>query len=680
MALTQLICVHLRILSAKICGKFSLSLRENVKTSLSLLVLISLPLFSYAQNSSSIQKLIDQGNEIYFSDPDSSYALCCEAEEGAKAISSNEHLGDIALCKGRYLILVTDYQAAGKELNTAIEFFSIQKDYVNLSRAYSLQSILLDRIGEPEESTKMLLEAYRISKDHGDRPGEISRLTNLTLDFIEQDQADSAYKYLVILQSLESDIEEEDRYFLEQNLGLYYHMTGDNAKAIYYYNRAREIADTYAMIDSKATILARSAEAYRELNMLSESEKAALLSYDLSVENKLVFEERDAIVELVATYEAMQNYKLAFDFRGKLIDVDDRINKLEKIQKLKEDEYKLSLSQKETELAQKELDIQAEQLKSAEAHTQNMILYFVVFLIVLVLTFTIVIYLRTRKLNRTIEISRIILEQKNREVLDSINYAKQIQDAILPPRKYYQDLLKEIFVFYRPKDIVAGDFYWLDKIEDNVFFAVADCTGHGVPGAMVSVICHSALNRSVKEFDLHTPAQILEKTSELVMETFVKSDREVKDGMDVALCVIDLKTNLLTFAGANNPVWIIKSKDSVYLADFPVKNQIVSDMRTLVELRGNKQPIGHFEKRGSFTNQQIQLEAGDTIYLSTDGYIDQFGGDKGKKFKSKFFKEKILQIQNNTLGEQNQMIVSVFDTWKGDLEQVDDVCVMGIRV
>lgn len=675
------ICGNYFSLSARRSRAGLRSLRENkVSVLFTLLLLISFQLIGYTQGSGSIQKLIDQGNEIYYSNPDSSYALCCGAEEEANKSGTTEFIGATALCKARYLILVTDYQAAAKELNIAIQFFTWKEDFVSLSKAYSLKSILLDRVGDADESVRVLREAYLISKNHGDREGEISRLTNLTLDFIDRKQADSAYTYLLIMESLRADIKDESNYFLEQNHGLYYNLVGDHTKAIYYYLRAREVAEKYEMIDSKATILARLAEAYRQLNMLNESEEAGLLSYQVSVEHALVFEERDAVEQLVFTYEALKNYEKAYDFRGKLIDVDERINKLEKVQKLKEDEYKLSLSEKETELAQKELDIQQEQLISAKAQNQNMVLYFVVAIIVLVLAFTVFIYIRTRKLNRTIEISRIILEQKNREVLDSINYAKQIQEAILPPRKYYQSLLKDVFVFYRPKDIVAGDFYWFDRVEDKVFFAVADCTGHGVPGAMVSVICHSALNRSVKEFGLQNPSQILEKTSELVMETFVKSDREVKDGMDIALCVIDLKSQLLTFAGANNPAWIMKSVTTEFLGDIPPRDLLVSDTRVLIELRGDKQPIGHFEKRHSFTNRQLQLEKGDTIYLSTDGYIDQFGGEKGKKFKSKLFKEKILQIQNSSLTEQHQMIVSVFDNWKGDLEQVDDVCVLGVRL
>jgi serine phosphatase RsbU (regulator of sigma subunit) len=682
---------NLRVLSSKISGKIFFhhggtetteKNREfylaSLRLSVTIFLLITIAITANSQ--SNIQSLIDQGNQIYYSDPDSSYALCCGAEEEAKKSANNEFTGSIALCKARYLVLVTDYQGAALQLNIAIQFFTIKEDFVNLSKAYSLKSILLDRIGEPEESTKVLREAYLISKNHGDRKGEISRLTNLTLNFIEDSQADSAYKYLLILETLRSDIKDESQYFVEQNLGLYYALINDHTKAIYYYLRAKLVSEKFDMIDSQATILARLSESYRNLNMLKEAEESGLESYHVCIDNGLVFEERDAIEQLILVYELQQNFEMAFEYRGKLIDADDRINKLEKVQKLKEDEYRLSLKDKENQLAQKELDIQAEKLETAEAKSQSIILGSIVFVVILVLVFTVMIYLRTKKLNRTIELSRIILEQKNREVNDSINYAKQIQDAILPPSKYYRSLFKDIFVFYRPKDIVAGDFFWFDKRDDKIFFAAADCTGHGVPGAMVSVICHSALNRSLNEFGLEKPAEILEKTSELVLDTFRKSDRAVKDGMDVALCVLDLKTNVLSFSGANNPVWIIKSITTEHLGDIPAKNLIVYDEKVLVELKGDKQPVGYAHKKKSFTNQTLQLEKGDTIYLSTDGYIDQFGGDKGKKLKAKIFKEKLLKIQNNTLPEQHEMIVSVFDQWKGELEQVDDVCVLGIRI
>ncbi|MBK6527162.1 MAG: tetratricopeptide repeat protein [Crocinitomicaceae bacterium] len=282
---------------------------------------------------------------------------------------------------------------------------------------------------------------------------------------------------MLILETLRSDIKDESQYFVEQNLGLYYALIDDHTKAIYYYQRAKVVSEKYGMQDSQATILSRLAESYRELNMLKEAEEAGLASYHVSIENSLIFEERDAIEQLILVFEAQQKFELAFEYRGRLIDVDDRINKLEKVQKLKEDEYRLSLKDKENQLAQKELDIQAEKLETAEAKSQSIILGAIVFVVILVLAFTVMIYLRTKKLNQAIELSRIILEQKNREVNDSINYAKQIQDAILPPTKYYKSLFKDIFVFI------------VQKILWRVIFS-------GLINAMINFLRCSRLHRS----------------------------------------------------------------------------------------------------------------------------------------------------------------------------------------
>ncbi len=252
-----------------------------------------------------------------------------------------------------------------------------------------------------------------------------------------------------------------------------------------------------------------------------------------------------------------------------------------------------------------------------------------------------------------------IVEEKNREITDSINYAKRIQSAILPTDKLVKEFLKDSFVLYKPKDIVAGDFYWMQHVGDKVLFAAADCTGHGVPGAMVSVVCNNALNRSVREHGLTDPGKLLDKAREIIIQEFDKSDEEVKDGMDIALC--SLEGNTLHYAGAHNPLWLIRNGE-------------------LIETRGNKQPVGQFFRSEPYTTHTFELEKGDTFYIFSDGYVDQFGGEKGKKFKSKSFRELLLSIQGLPMEEQRSSIDRTFETWRGDLEQVDDVCVIGVRI
>jgi serine phosphatase RsbU (regulator of sigma subunit) len=275
---------------------------------------------------------------------------------------------------------------------------------------------------------------------------------------------------------------------------------------------------------------------------------------------------------------------------------------------------------------------------------------------------------------------KLIIEQSHREIKDSINYAKRIQSAILPPSKLVKKYLEDSFVLYKPKDVVAGDFYWLECLKDSntsneiILVASCDCTGHGVPGAMVSVICNNALNRSVREYKLSDSGEILNKTREIVIEEFEKSDDDVQDGMDISLAVIDFdrendKANIL-WSGANNPLWILRKGDS-----------------EISEIKPDKQPIGKYDNLNEFTTHKIELDKDDIIYLLTDGYQDQFGGDTeeekqkgGKKFKPSQFKDLLVSIRNEPMELQKKILNETFHTWKGSLEQVDDVCLIGIRI
>jgi serine phosphatase RsbU (regulator of sigma subunit) len=303
--------------------------------------------------------------------------------------------------------------------------------------------------------------------------------------------------------------------------------------------------------------------------------------------------------------------------------------------------------------------ITAQKAQIKQERTQRIALYIG---LIMVLGFGIFVYNRlqiTRKQKVVIEEQKGMVEEKNQEILDSINYAKRIQTAILPPVPIVNEYLPNSFVLYLPKDIVAGDFYWMEKKDSKIFFAAADCTGHGVPGAMVSVVCNNSLNRSVREYGLTEPGRILDQTKELVVQEFEKSEEEVQDGMDIALC--SLEGNKLKYAGAHNPLWIIRNGE-------------------ILETKANKQPIGKYDFAKVFDTYEIELQEGDTIYVFSDGYIDQFGGEKGKKLKSKAFKNMLLEIQNMSLADQKNYLIEAFHKWKGDLEQIDDVCVIGVRV
>jgi len=283
-----------------------------------------------------------------------------------------------------------------------------------------------------------------------------------------------------------------------------------------------------------------------------------------------------------------------------------------------------------------------------------------------------------------------LIEEKQTEIIESITYAKRLQEAILPPQAFINSFIPSNFLLYKPKDIVAGDFYWAENIGDLFFIAAADSTGHGVPGAMVSVVCSNALNRSVKEFNLTETGKILDKTKELVVETFEKSTSEVKDGMDISLLCIDTKNKKVFWSGANNPLWYASSlpsrqtgaSASQFSKKIIGKEEMLAEALevSMFEIKADKQPIGKTDKVNPFTTHEIEYKENTTFYLFTDGFADQFGGPNGKKFKYKPFAEILVQNVNKNPSEQSAILAEKFEAWKGELEQVDDVCIIGVKI
>ena len=295
------------------------------------------------------------------------------------------------------------------------------------------------------------------------------------------------------------------------------------------------------------------------------------------------------------------------------------------------------------------------------------------------------------------EKQKLIIEEKNTEILDSIIYAKRLQDAILPPTKLIKEWLSNSFVFYRPKDIVAGDFYWLENCSyqkegrdyHNILFAVGDCTGHGVPGAMLSVVCTNALNDAVKKYKLVEPSRILSKVADLVKQFFNSEGTEIRDGMDIALCSLDIKNKKLYFSGANRPLYLVRKVSRKNRLSGKLTNRLLEkvarvtikqdEKAVLYEFQGDRKGIG-VGYDNVFSTITIDVEEDDLIYLFSDGFVDQFGGERNKKFMSGNFKKIILDNCHKSIAEQQDHLVDSFDSWKGDVEQIDDVCVIGVRV
>ena len=268
-------------------------------------------------------------------------------------------------------------------------------------------------------------------------------------------------------------------------------------------------------------------------------------------------------------------------------------------------------------------------------------------------------------MNQTLQIGQTVDDpaKQGKELTDSIKYASYIQSALLPAPDLFQRLLKEYFIFFLPKDFVSGDFYWIGRHRNEIIVVAADCTGHGVPGAFMSILGISFLNEILGKGCFSSAAGILNQLRERVMKSLHQTGErnEQKDGMDIALCMFNPDTGALEYAGANNPFYLVRQG-------------------TLIEIRGDRMPIGiNIVEEKSFTNHTLQLEENDMVYLITDGYPDQFGGPDEKKFKYKPFKELLEKISKKPMKDQKQLLENEMHQWMQNLKQVDDILVVGFK-
>jgi serine phosphatase RsbU (regulator of sigma subunit)/tetratricopeptide (TPR) repeat protein len=539
---------------------------------------------------------------------------------------------------------------------------------------------------------------YEILRDEN---GIIQVAMNMGLVYDEQNLFDKALEQYNIVLIRAKALGNKKSYADCLNLlgGLYYQK--DDFKALKYWEEALEIYKVINDTDGIMTCLGNIAVIYQERGNYDKalSNLKIYLSYRKKAQDKKGIVA--AFHNIALVYKDKKDYPNAISyldscvFIGKKIsDFGDLIETYHTLHEIYRDQNKLDKALKYYELsamAKDSLQSQTQnnqliemstkygtekketenkllnqqiELKNVESSRQQIAIILIVIILGIV-GFVVFILIRQnrikQKVNSELAEKNHIIEEQHKDITDSIQYSKRIQEAIMPPIHLWETTLPDSFLLYKPKDVLSGDFYWMEKTKDAIYFAACDCTGHGVPGAMVSVICSTALNRAVKEFGLKDTGQILNKVRELVLETFEKSEDNVQDGMDISLCSLNTKTLSLTWSGANNPLWYL-------------------DKGEPKEITATKQPIGKVDNPVPFATHTIQLNKNDIIYVFTDGYADQFGGPKGKKFKYKQLKELLVNNANKTMKEQRESLLNAFENWKGNLEQVDDVCVIGVRV
>jgi serine phosphatase RsbU (regulator of sigma subunit)/Tfp pilus assembly protein PilF len=358
---------------------------------------------------------------------------------------------------------------------------------------------------------------------------------------------------------------------------------------------------------------------------------------------------------------ATQHYKEAYDYHVKFKQLTDSMFNSENSEELNQIKINYELEKKEIEQAQ------VKALSDSDKKRQNIIILSVIIVLLTVCVFSLFLYKRFRVTNSQKEIisqQKELVEEKQKEISDSINYAKRIQTSFLANKAEFEKHFSEHFIVFKPKDVVSGDFYWACSVDSTLFICVADSTGHGIPGAFMSLLNISLLNEAVLSRNYTSTVDILNFVRRILI-LGLKPDETGQggnDGMDCVLFSIDLKSLAMEFSGANNPLWIIRHNE-------------------LIELNADKMPVGRSPRESdSFTAQKFQLQKGDLILSFTDGYADQFGGPKGKKFKYKQLESLLKDNCHKSLAQQKEVLNSSFESWRGNLEQVDDVTIIGIKI
>jgi serine phosphatase RsbU (regulator of sigma subunit) len=433
-----------------------------------------------------------------------------------------------------------------------------------------------------------------------------------------------------------------------------------------YFQQQLEIGNELGELESITSSLTNLAKIDYEKKRFKQGIEKAKKALSLLNSNGLLNQKRNVTDALYTLYVANKDNANALKMLQNSISYRDTLNSKEQILKVAAIEFDIKSQKLISQQKKKELEfLSIQKTKELETKQQKLFIYLLLIGLIVAGLFSFFIFRALKKnkiIQKILREQKSLVEEKNHEILDSINYAKRLQQAFLPRESSIKLFFEDGFILYKPKDIVAGDFYWMEEMDGKYYFAAADCTGHGVPGAMVSVVCSIVLNRTLKEFRITDPGKILDKAKELVVETYSKSVDEVKDGMDISLGVFNPFDQTLQWAGANNGIYIIKKNDE------------------FIEIKPNKQSVAFTEKTAPFITHTHKLEKGDSLYLFTDGFADQFGGAKEKKFKYKSLKESILKNHTLPMHLQRQMLEEIFYNWKNDLEQVDDILLIGFKI
>jgi len=612
----------------------------------------------------------------------------------------------------------------------SLKIYEEINDKKGMSSCYNSLGIIQSDQVNYEKALEYLFKALKINEELKDIIGMSKCYNNLGAIFKLQNNYDKATEFYA--KALEINEKLGKKEFIPgnyNNLGMIQYDIGNYDKAMEYYlislKKHEEINDKSGIIASNVnicllfSILADSAtlSESQRLRYLNRAIEFGTRAYELALEIKSISRENEAADCLMRAYKKLGNFKKSMEYAEIFISTKDSMFSEEKTKSLAEMGAKYESEKRELTILklEKEKLLQNETLarKEAESKKQRILIFSFLAGFLIILVFSIFLYrlfLQKKKANviiarknQSLEIAyseintqkeeitsqrdeieahrdklheqnHILFEQK-KEITDSINYAKRIQNAVLPETDILQMILGEHFLLFKPKDIVSGDFYWATIINNWQILTVADCTGHGVPGAFMSMLGVSFINEIVRKEEVSQANQVLNHLRLRIINSMKQKgiSGEQKDGMDISLCVINLENQYLQFAGANNPLWIVRNNDNKKMPPF-------EKGASLEELKPDKMPIAIYERMDDFTNHERQLNEGDIIYLMSDGYEDQFGGPKHKKFLSKNLKQLLIDNCQLQMEGQKQILEKTLNEWIGNGEQIDDITILGIKI
>jgi serine phosphatase RsbU (regulator of sigma subunit) len=639
--------------------------------------------------------LVQLGNQYMYSHPDSAMmfyekALDIAEQQGSVSMQGNSR---------RFIGMVKEsqglYDEALEEYFKALALFEEADLQHGIAMTYNSIAVLHYLQGSPELCMEYLTLSFEIKKELGDKEGMSSYYTNMSALNNALGQYDEALEFAGLSMDLHRELGDETGVAVDYgNIGTIQYKLKNYRAALENHLKSVTLHEKINNKDGIAHSLSNVAGVYltmadsldltesQRLEYLNRAVSYGLRCFELTEELDAVYVQNYVANTLQGAYKALGRPWDALEYAEIYISTRDSLFNEEKARAIEEMDTKY-----ETEKKKQQIELQESQLAARDAQIQQQKTLrnaLIAGLLAVILIIVVVIRANVRKrrdnqkireqndqilqANEELTVLNEAISKQNSEITDSISYAQRIQSAMMPPEGYFNELLDEAFILYKPRDIVSGDFFWIKQVNQFIILAAADCTGHGVPGAFMSLLGISFLNEIVLTKEITEASQVLNELRRQIKHSLRQHGQpdEAKDGIDMALCAIDQKNRTMQYAGAFNPLYLIREEKS---------------NAELIEFKADRMPLGYYHgKDRAFTHHDIQLEIGDTFYIFSDGFIDQKGGPEQKKFMSKKFKKLLLEIHEEPMFDQKNKLEQALRQWMGDQPQIDDILVVGVRV